>query len=151
MFWWHMKSTYALWKLSGRNNDAGDGYAIICIQAHKISFRMHFSFTCTCTSMHAHTHTHTITHIYIYIYICISQEVQNKLQCKDLTCETPPCTWPPTLTRLQRHHAYVITHLIFRSMCYLIFCYYIAYKFSLLTTLIVIHYRYCECWGSHNA
>jgi len=69
MFWWHMKSTYALWKLSGRNNDAGDGYAIICIQAHKISFRMHFSFTCTCTSMHAHTHTHTITHIYIYIYM----------------------------------------------------------------------------------
>ena len=25
-----------------------------------------------------------------------------------------------------------------------------AYMFSLLFTLIVIHYRYCERWGSHS-
>jgi len=73
MFWWHLKSTYALRMLNGRNNGADDGYAIIHIQAHKILFRMHISFMCTCMHACAHTHTHTHKHkiIYIYIYLFI--------------------------------------------------------------------------------
>jgi len=50
------------------------------------------SYAQACMHVHAHTHTHTQSYIYIYIYICISQKAQNKLQCKDLTCEPPPST-----------------------------------------------------------